>query len=442
MILKNLKSPAVLALTLCMGMAHTGFGQDEYDDMYFSSKDRKKIKYTQENTEASITYESYSNNTYDNPSYSAKEVNPEYIEKYKQQARASVASEVAAAEGNTNPTYSSTDYFVEGEVADYDNPSFYDDPKYNRQNESTVVNNNYYGNAYRNPYYGGFNSWGPSMMMSYTNWGGWSYGMSYGFGWGNGYYDPFFYDPFYCPVYSYNSYRWYGNGYNRGFYNGYNYGYYAANGIDNGYQRHITRGARGSRVQSAASNSSIVKYSSTTPARSSGRAVATSGRASGSTRITSTPNSSGRVANQSNNQVQSQNEYLRKANVSTSRSRLTELSNRTNSRSAVSSRTTYTNNNSRVSSNLNRQNNSITKTPSVSTRTTRSDNSSRSSSGNVRRYNSQSSSYSSPSRSSYSGTRSSSPSRSYAAPSRSSSGTRSSGSSSGSSSRSSSRGRR
>ena len=98
MILKNLKSPALLALTLCVGLTQTGFGQDEYDDMYFSSKDRKKIKHAQETSDANITYESYSNNTYDNPSYSAKEVNPEYIEKYKQQARASVASEVAEAE--------------------------------------------------------------------------------------------------------------------------------------------------------------------------------------------------------------------------------------------------------------------------------------------------------------------------------------------------------
>lgn len=441
MILENLKSPALLALALCMSLAQTGFGQDEYDDMYFSSKDRKKIKYAQETTEANITYESYSNNTYNNPSYSAKEVNPEYIEKYKQQASASVANELAAAEGDTNPTYSSQDYFVEGAVDDYDNPSFYNDPKYNRQNESTVVNN-YYGSAYNNPYSGGFNSYGPSMMMSYNNWGGWSYGISYGFGWGNGYYNPY-YDPFYCPMYSYNSYRWYNNGYNQGFYNGYNYGYYASGGVDAGYQRQVTRGARGSRGQTAAGNPNIVRYSSATPARNSSReATALNSRTSASTRVATTTSSNGRLVSNSNNQVQSQNEYLRKAKVSTSRSRLTDLSNRTSSRSTVSSRTTYAGGSTRVSSNLNGQSNNLKKTPAISTRSTRSANSSRSSSGNVRRYNTQRTSYSNPNNS-YSGTRTSAPSRSYATPSRSSSGSRnSSGRSSGSSSRSSSRGRR
>lgn len=71
------KSALVLAI-IVSGFVSTSFAQDEYDDLYFSSKDRKQYKYVEDNLEsdANTTYESFTNNTYDNASYSAKEVNP------------------------------------------------------------------------------------------------------------------------------------------------------------------------------------------------------------------------------------------------------------------------------------------------------------------------------------------------------------------------------
>ncbi|MEP2026069.1 MAG: hypothetical protein ABJI85_15500, partial [Reichenbachiella sp.] len=178
MIRINFKLTVLSALILTVGLIQSGFAQDEYDDMYFSAKDRKKIKKAEENTDANITFESYSNNTYNNASYSAKEVNPEYIDKYKQQARESVADEKAA---ETNATYSSQDYFVEDFSGEQDDEAFYNDSKYNRPNESTT-SNNYSGGSNSNPYNQGSSFWGTNMMMSYNNWGGWSYGMSFGWG--------------------------------------------------------------------------------------------------------------------------------------------------------------------------------------------------------------------------------------------------------------------
>ncbi|MFT7163131.1 MAG: hypothetical protein ACI9GZ_004332, partial [Bacteroidia bacterium] len=97
----NIKIRVASAAVLVIGFsAMLNAQSSEHDDMYFTSKDRvQAVKplsastvnsqyQTNDVTEAEPsdsqqTYQAYKNNTYDNGSFSAKEVNPEYIDKYK-----------------------------------------------------------------------------------------------------------------------------------------------------------------------------------------------------------------------------------------------------------------------------------------------------------------------------------------------------------------------
>jgi len=74
--LTKLRLPTVF-LTL-LTIATTSMAQ-EYDDLYFTSKDRKKVEKMEEaKNQSTSTYKSYTNNTYSD-NYSTHEVNPEYI---------------------------------------------------------------------------------------------------------------------------------------------------------------------------------------------------------------------------------------------------------------------------------------------------------------------------------------------------------------------------
>ena len=69
----------------------------EYDDMYFSSKDRMQVKYANESAEFSepsskqlsneLNTSNIQNEYEYSDSYSARNVNPEYIARYRQQAQ-------------------------------------------------------------------------------------------------------------------------------------------------------------------------------------------------------------------------------------------------------------------------------------------------------------------------------------------------------------------
>jgi hypothetical protein len=196
--------------------------QVENDDMYFTSKDREKLKV--ENATASVNdkidndYKAFKKKHFDeneevventNPtdSYSARTINPEYISRSNSE-QASEDEQNYYLEGYTPATtydsYSSSNY------------NSYNSGNYNNYNNNWNNNNGYYGNNYGygsslySPYYGYCNPWmspyysgGSGLTMSFSYmWGspGWNYGMNYG--WGNSYYNPYSY----YPSYGYPSY--------------------------------------------------------------------------------------------------------------------------------------------------------------------------------------------------------------------------------------------
>ena len=140
------KRVAIFFLSFLMGLAGMSdlLGQGkEYDDMYFSSKDRAFGKATAAAATSSVAAPQVSTTpweyTYSEDSYSARTVNPEYIARYKEES-SDIEQEAPIAD-----TYSSQDYFVE----DYDGEG---------QTEPTVVNNynSYYG--YPSNRYSSYNS--------------------------------------------------------------------------------------------------------------------------------------------------------------------------------------------------------------------------------------------------------------------------------------------
>ncbi len=250
----------------------SSMAQEEYDDMYFTPKDRKEIKsesiYTAKNNQAQIETEkkdvinpSYSTQLYGNAqeNYSAKNVNPEYIERYKSNSKDSDSME----------EYTDDDaYYVEN----------YDRSKFNEENSGKNSNANYsypgsyYGypgsySGFNNPYYSGYNYYGRSYYDPFWNpyygsgWGmspGLSLSLSFGMGWGYSswyspysawgyspyysryYYNPWYYDPWYGPAYcGYGTgFLWYPNYYS-------NHYYYTGNENWNSspYKSRVSRGS-------------------------------------------------------------------------------------------------------------------------------------------------------------------------------------------------------
>ena len=263
-------------------MVMPSFAQ-EYDDLYFTSKDRKKVEKLEEaQNKSTSTYESYTNNTYSD-NYSTHQVNPEYIARY--QSDSEYADENANDE-NPNATYSepsmsNISYFDEDRAyEEYDN--------YNQQAQGTTVINNYYSNnPFRNSWYN--DPWYAGNSMWYDPWYGWNTGwrISVGFGWRNSwafnpYYDPYwnigyasgfgYYDPYWGwnTPYSYGWNRWnrYNYAYTNGFYSGY---YYGSNSgyVNDSPRRNVVVGSRSVRGGTVAqgSRSSSSRINSTTSAR-------------------------------------------------------------------------------------------------------------------------------------------------------------------------------
>jgi hypothetical protein len=210
----------------------------ENDDMYFTAKDREKSKAAE--AEASLsTYSTKSNknkkfdevavqedNTNPTDSYSARNVNPEYISRTN--------SEVASED--------ESDYYDEDYASSSDDRFNYSN-SYN--NNINWARSSWYANNFYSPYYGGgygmMNPYYDPWMMSSPYYGGyrsgWSLSLSYGFG---NYYSPFGYgfgggygwgNPY--SYYGYNSY--YGGGY------GYPTYYYGNEGSGRTYGKRPSR---------------------------------------------------------------------------------------------------------------------------------------------------------------------------------------------------------
>ncbi|MFT4833614.1 MAG: hypothetical protein ACI83W_000376 [Marinoscillum sp.] len=427
------KLTRITGLLIILMVTLPALGQ-EYDDLYFSSKDRKKSEEPKV-TESLNVYQAYTANNYTDE-YSANKVNPEYIARYQASKEYSSDSEFAVSDDNANysqPSYSNISYYPEEQqYANYEN-----------QNAPTVINN-YYGNSgmnngwnnngwnnnnWNDPF---FDPWmNTSMMWSpfynrnrfsigfgfggYDPWNSWAFGGNYYSGfWGN-------------PVggFGYGS-PWNGYGYNAGFNNGQYYGGWSE-GVSSSPSRDVVVGSRYSR------GGSVVQ-----------------GSRSGNSR-TPVPNGGSR-ANLANNDTR---DYSRTQNEYYARSRSGVASNSgTSSRDAVASTRSRSNtdnnganvNPGRPSTNSNYgRGNSGSQVSSSNTANRRYSTSTTPSSGS--RSNSSYSSGStnrSRSSSSYSSGSSSTPSRSSYTPSSSSSGSSSRSSSSfstgGGSSRSSSGG--
>lgn len=403
-----------LALALS-AIAVFSFGQ-EVDDLYFTKKDRTKVKPV--NEVASSNYYSETSNVNEgssegvsflrkqnqlNPiSDSETYVSEESIARYRKDAssQGNYSNNVNPNYSNPNDTYYEDDYYYQDGYSDRD-----------------VIVNNYYNYPSRNRFR---NGWNVGFNTGWSNWG-WGSGISVSYGWSS--YDPWF-DPFYANNWGWNTgwgwnagwgwnnrgwnnWGWgggwnswgrpyYGNSYTAGFYDG----YYGRRTVATN-NRSVERGARTSR----------------------GEAVSSSGR-------TSSRNGASR-ASEMRDYSQAQSRYLNRSRSSNSN----VSSGRSSSNSSGSTRS-YTPS-SRSSSTGSVRSNSSTRSSSGSS-VRPSSNSSRSSSGSVRSSGSSSRSSSGSVRSSSGSSRSSSGSvrSSGSSSSRSSGSSSSSRSSSSSSSRS------
>lgn len=275
-----MKTRTVLVCLAASLLSYGAFAQAiENDDMYFSAKDRAKLKALQGAEVTASAKEvkrqsSREEEQYINPtdSYSARSINPEFAARSQ--------AEIAQSDNE--------DYFV-------------NDYKYNTANNLNNWNNNFnswYGNSwYRPNYYGSsINSWN-SPYYGYNDpymspWGnpywnnnswsasfGYHWGNSWNYGWGGNYN---YYDPYY------------GGGWGPGWgrYSGYGYGYYPGsiiviNNGSSGEGRRVVYGKSNSRGSSMVSGGS----SSYTGSRDRSTMVQTSNGQTSSGRVTSTQSS-------------------------------------------------------------------------------------------------------------------------------------------------------
>lgn len=215
-----MKIKVVVTGLMAVLIASASFAQSiENDDMYFTSKDRVKLKAKQAEDEVAYQASVVRKNTRRNnevieeqdanpsDSYSARNVNPEF----------------AARSNSQEASADNEDYFV----SDY---------RYNNSSNLNSWNNNFntwYSNpwyasnyfspsiyGWNTPYYGSYyDSWGNPWMNPYYR-SGWSssfsyyYGSSWNYGWGSSYGMSFGYgNPYMNSWYGWNS-PYYGYGYN------------------------------------------------------------------------------------------------------------------------------------------------------------------------------------------------------------------------------------
>ena len=118
---RKIKLISLAIITIIIASANVSFSQDEYDDMYFNSSDRKEVKFNEDmikvnagatnldneampknSTKSDIINPTYSATEYGNleENYSTKTVNPEYIERYKENPKGA-ESTTEIAEGDS-----------------------------------------------------------------------------------------------------------------------------------------------------------------------------------------------------------------------------------------------------------------------------------------------------------------------------------------------------
>jgi len=428
--MKTLKAKISLIVLLAVGIGSVA--AQEYDDMYFTKKDRKKVKYVSEDKAVTQDLDQVQQFT-DTPgeNFSARTVNPEYIAKYQASSQESGSAEFANDEyfvedynqNNNNLNTTVNDFqnnYSDVAVRDrYGNVRYFNSYSDVYWSDPFLYQNTIFDPLYR-PYYGwnayrpwrsgwsvsvgfgwGWNSWRWNRWNTGWGWNSWNYG------WGNAWgYDPW------CPGF-YGGY--YGNPYRN---------VVVINNYENRYNRNYRRGPGTSRsgvINDADGRRSRVASTN------NGRSTTTNGRTSSGT-------SRARYINNDNRDFDdAQSRYYRRSRsavngsstaTSSSRSTSRSSSNYTpdsrsysNSRSAVSrssssnyNRSSYSqrSRSSRSSSSYNRSSNSSSRSSSYTP--SRSSTRSRSSSVGSSSRSSRSSGVSSGSRSSSrsSGSRSSS----------------------------------
>jgi hypothetical protein len=381
--IRNIQISSILVGLVGVLVAFSSVHAQEYDDMYFNKSDRKTIK-SEKKALVSADLKSsgtanYNQATKSTEIYSAKNVNPEYIARYK-------ATESNEAQEGNNSNYKSSDYFIENyntpdsSIGIHQNQIDYAALNKRDQMSYSNYNNNFSNSNWRmNPYMNmGFGRpWGYSpymmgydpFMMGYDpfmmGYGpGMTMGMGYGFGtgfypsmsysigmsWGTGYnpwggwggypYSPYgmrgFYDPWaWGPSYGFGYSPYWGSGFGYGFNSFYGYprpvyvvnkNEYYNNNVS--YQPRTVRNTSTPRV--ATSNSENVRVSS---ADSKIRVP--------NTRTVATNTADGRI---SRDYSKSQNEYYNTSRRTTSSSEriATSTSNRNAYTRTSGSATGYT----------------------------------------------------------------------------------------------------
>jgi len=202
----------------------------EYDDLYFSSKDREQVTLTA--SASSTDYSNIENKGVASEDYSQKNVNPEYIQQYADQNRQNSGT-------TNNDSYSADDNSYYDENYSRNNNPIGLARGYERYNNGgTTVNvfpsigfgGGYYGgSAFYDPFYDPyfFNNgfYDPFFNRPFYGRPGWNINISYNYGWGSPWgwgRSAYWYDPFYNP---YRSWGYWGDPYYSGFYNRPYYGW-------------------------------------------------------------------------------------------------------------------------------------------------------------------------------------------------------------------------
>ncbi|WP_370089059.1 hypothetical protein [Ekhidna sp.] len=252
-----LKNSLVFILSLSVIGA---FGQ-EYDDLYFTKKDRKKQKKKVEMTDPA--YGTQYNDEL--PEYQPEEVEAtSFLGKQFQENNPTSGVSQESLDYYA-PEKTQDDYISENDQNTYldntnQNPNFSDPAVtfYDNPNNQPIIVNNYYNDNWNT-----WNRWnrpGWNFGFGWNNWGGNFWSISYGNAWGNPWYDPFW-DPWWGwnswgPAWGWNvGWGWNSWGWRNNFWCPPGYGYgrpiYVVDG--NRYRgRDVVRGQRPSRGSVAA----------------------------------------------------------------------------------------------------------------------------------------------------------------------------------------------
>jgi hypothetical protein len=184
--MRNIKLSSILAGFMGVLVVFSTANAQEYDDMYFNKSDRKTIK-SEKKALVSADLKNtgttnYNQATKSTEAYSAKNVNPEYIARYK----ATESNEVQEGQSSSS-NYNSSDYFIENYNAPDSSIGIHQNQiDYAALNKRDQMSYSNYNNNTSNPYW----RMNPYMNMGFGRpWGYSPYMMGY---------DPFMmgYDPF------------------------------------------------------------------------------------------------------------------------------------------------------------------------------------------------------------------------------------------------------